>query len=168
MKGHASAVRRVAFSNDGARLVSQGFDDRARVWDVKSGKQLLEFEAYAPARFSPDDRLIATGGANHLVKLLDALTGGEIHSFRGHSGDLRAFAFSPDGKRLASAGEDQTIHIWDVDTGMELLALKGHARRVLSLAFSPDGRLLISGSKDNTVRVWRAASAEEVQARNVK
>jgi eukaryotic-like serine/threonine-protein kinase len=168
MKGLASAVRRMTFSNDGARLVSQGSDDRARVWDVKSGKQLLEFEAYATARFSPDDRLIATGGANHSVKLLNAFTGGEIHSFRGHSGDLRAFAFSPDGKRLASAGEDLTIRIWDVETGMELLALKGHARRVLSLAFSPDGRLLISGSRDNTVRVWRAASAEEVQAGNVK
>jgi len=168
MKGHASGVRRMAFSNDGARLVSQGSDDRARVWDVKSGKQLLEFEAYAPTRFSPDDRLIVTGGANHLVKLLDAYTGGEIHSFRGHSGDLRAFAFSPDGKRLASAGEDQTIRIWDVETGMELLALKGHARRVLSLAFSPDGRSLISGSRDNTVRVWRAASAEEVQAGSEK
>lgn len=165
MKGHAGVVRRVAFSHDGARLVSQGVDDRARVWDVKSGKQLLEFEAYAPARFSPDNRLIATGGANHFVKLLDAFTGGEIHSFRGHSGDLRAFAFSPDGKRLASAGEDQTIRIWDVETGMELLALKGHTRRVLSLAFSPDGRLLTSGSKDKTVRAWRAASAEDVRAR---
>jgi eukaryotic-like serine/threonine-protein kinase len=168
MNGHASIVRTVAFSHDGARLVSQGLDDRARVWDVKSGKQQLEFEAHAPARFSPDDRLIATGGANHFVRLLDAFTGAEIHSFRGHSGDLRAIAFSPNGKRLASAGEDQTIRIWDVETGMELLALKGHARRVLSLAFSPDGRLLISGSKDNTVRVWRAASAEEVQAGNEK
>jgi len=168
MKGHALAVRTLAFSHDGARLVSQGLDDRARVWDVKSGKQLLEFEAHAPARFSPDDRLIATGGANHFVKLLDAIQGRETHSFRGHSGDLRALAFSPDGKRLASAGEDQTIRIWDVETGMELLALKGHARRVLSLAFSPDGRLLISGSKDRTVRAWRAASAEDVRARSGK
>jgi eukaryotic-like serine/threonine-protein kinase len=168
MKGHARGVRRMAFSNDGARLVSLGGDDRAMVWDVKSGNQLLEFEAHALARFSPDGGLIATGAANHFVKLLDAFTGREIHSFRGHSGDLRALAFSPDGKRLASAGDDQIIRIWDVETGMELLALRGHARRVLSLAFSPDGRLLISGSKDNTVRVWRAASAEEVQAGNEK
>src|SRR5262245_4481042 len=168
MKGHASAVRTVAFSHDGARLVSQGVDDLARVWDVKSGTQLLEFETNAPARFSPDDRLIAAGGANHFVKLLDAFTGREIYSLRGHSGDLRAIAFSPDGKRLASAGEDQTIRIWDVETGMELLALKGHARRVLFLAFSRDGRLLISGSKDRTVRAWRAAYAEEVQAGNEK
>jgi WD40 repeat protein len=168
MIGHAGAVRTVAISHDGARLVSEGVDDLARVWDVKSGKQLLEFETHAPARFSPDDRLIATGGANHFVKLLDAFTGREIHSLRGHSGDLRAIAFSPDGKRLASAGEDQTIRIWDVETGMELLALRGHARRVLFLAFSRDGRLLISGSKDRTVRAWRAASAEEVQAGNEK
>src|SRR5262247_3620769 len=126
MKGHANAVRTVTFSYDGSRLVSHGLDDRARVWDVKSGTQLLEFESYAPAMFSPDGRLIATGGANHFVKLLDAFTGREILSLRGHSGDLRAMTFSPDGKRLASAGEDQTIRVWDVETGAELLALKGH------------------------------------------
>jgi WD40 repeat protein len=168
MKGRVNSVRTVAFSRDGARLVSVGDDDRAMVWDVKSGNQLLEFEAHALARFSPDDGLIATGAANNFVKLLDAFTGREIHSFRGHSGDLRAIAFSPDGKRLASAGEDQTIRIWDVETGVELLALKGHEWRILFLAFSRDGRLLVSGSKDRTVRVWRAASAEEVQAGNEK
>jgi WD40 repeat protein/serine/threonine protein kinase len=167
-KWRADSVRTMAFSHDGARLVSQGFDDRARVWDVKSGIQLLEFDAHTLARFSPDDRLIATGAANHFVKLLDAFTGREIQSFRGHSGDLRAIAFSPDGKRLASAGEDQTIRIWDVENGMELLALRGHAGRVVFLAFSRDGRLLVSGSKDRTVRLWRAASAEEVQAWNEK
>ena len=165
MKGHANAVRTVTFSHDGVRLVSNGLDDRARVWDVKSGTQLLEFESYAPAKFSPDGRLIATGGANHFVKLLDAFTGREILSLRGHSGDLRAIAFSPDGMRLASAGEDQTIRVWDAETGAELLALKGHTGRVLSLAFSHDGRLLVSSSKDKTVRLWRAASAEDVRAR---
>ena len=165
MKGHANAVRTVSFSHDGVRLVSNGFDDRARVWDVKSGTQLLEFESYAPAKFSPDGRLIATGGANHFVKLLDAFTGREILSLRGHSGDLRAIAFSPDGRRLASAGEDQTIRVWDAETGAELLALKGHTGRVSSLAFSHDGRLLVSSSKDKTVRLWRAVSAEDVRGR---
>jgi WD40 repeat protein len=168
MKGHAKTVRAVSFSHDSARLISDGFDDRARVWDVKSGAQLLEFESYAPAKVSPDGRLIATGGANHLVKLLDAFTGREIRSLRGHSGALRVVAFSPDGKRLASAGEDQTIRVWEVETGMELLALKGHSGRVSSLAFSRDGRLLVSGSKDRTVRLWRAASAEDVRARSGK
>jgi len=164
LKGHTNYVRTVSFSHDGARLVSEGLDDRARVWDVKSGLQLLVFESHAPAKFSPDGRFIATGGANHFVKLLDAYTGREILSLRGHSGDLSDIAFSPDGKRLASSGEDQTIRIWDVETGLELLALKGHTGRVSSLAFSRDGRLLVSGSKDRTVRLWRTPSAGEIRA----
>jgi eukaryotic-like serine/threonine-protein kinase len=168
MKGHNSAVRTVSFSHDGARLVSEGLDDRSRVWDVKTGTQLLEFESHAPAKFSPDGRIIATGGANHLVKLLDAFTGREIRSLRGHSGALRAITFSPDGKRLASAGEDQTIRIWDIETGLELLALKGHTARVSSLAFSRDGQLLGSGGKDSAVRLWRAAAVEEVGAGSEK
>jgi WD40 repeat protein len=95
---------------------------------------------------------------------MDATTGREIRSLRGHSGNLRAIAVSPEGKRLASAGEDQTIRIWDIETGLELLALKGHTDRVSSLAFSRDGRLLVSGGKDSTVRLWRAAAVEEVRS----
>src|SRR5262245_24764442 len=164
MKGHTNSVRTISFSHDGARLVSEGLDDRARVWDVKKGTQLLEFESQAPAKFSPDGRLIATGGANHLLKLLDAFTGREIRSLRGHSGALRAIDFSPDGKRLASAGEDQTIRIWDGETGLELLALKGHSARISSLAFSRDGRLLVSGGKDSDLRLWWAPVVDEVRA----
>ncbi|HKQ73236.1 MAG TPA: protein kinase [Blastocatellia bacterium] len=167
LKGHTNSVRTVSFSQDGARLVSEGLDDRAMVWDVKSGSQLLEFESRAPAKFSPDGRLIATGD-NHFVKLIDAFNGSEIHLLRGHSGKLSAIAFSPDGMRLASAGEDQTVRLWDVETGLELLALKGHTGRVSSLTFSPDGRLLVSGSKDRTARLWRTASAGEVRAEGEK
>ncbi len=164
IKGHSNYVKTVSFSNDGARLVSEGPDDRTIVWDVKAGTRLLEFESHGPAKFSPNGKLIGSGAANHFVRLLDAFTGQEIRSLRGHSDVVRAVTFSPDGKRLASAGDDRTIRVWDVETGLELLALKGHRGRVTSLAFSSDGRLLVSGSKDGTVRLWRSAPPVQTRA----
>jgi len=55
-------------------MISQGLDGWAKVWDLTTGRQLLDMSASAEAKFSPDGRLIATAAANHFVKLWDALT----------------------------------------------------------------------------------------------
>ena len=40
--GHENVVGRVAFSNDGAQVVSCGWDDTVRWWDVASGRQVRQ------------------------------------------------------------------------------------------------------------------------------
>src|SRR5688572_18329322 len=45
-------------SADGIVLTTSGFDDRTRVWDIKTGKLLHEIEkAMGPAALSPEDGL---------------------------------------------------------------------------------------------------------------
>ena len=67
--------------------------------------------------FSPDGRRLATGGEENTVKIWDVQTGQELHTLRGHSGDVYTVAFSPDGRWVASAGEDSTVKVWDSHTG---------------------------------------------------
>lgn len=110
--------------------------------------------------FSPDGRLLASGGTDdNKVKVWELMSGRLLHTITGHDKQVNSVAFSPDSRLLASAGSD-AIKVWDVVNGQMF-----HTFNLTSwsVTFSPDGRLLASGSKDLgnkdwTVKVWEVTS----------
>jgi WD40 repeat protein len=66
------------------------------------------------AEFSPDGKLIATGGADRLIRLWEVETGNLIKTFREHKMSITALKFSPDGRYIASSSLDRTIRLWRV------------------------------------------------------
>jgi WD40 repeat protein len=69
------------------------------------------------AAFSPDGRLIATGGMDGVVRISDVRTGRAIGpALVGHTMAVNDVEFSPDGTKVASASADKTIRIWPVPT----------------------------------------------------
>src|SRR5262245_64570658 len=55
--------------------------------------------------FSPDGKRLATGGADHTVKLWDITSGQELLTCKGHSSYISSLTFSPDGKKLATVSD---------------------------------------------------------------
>lgn len=102
--------------------------------------------------FSPDGKLLASGGGDRLVYLRDVTTGAELHCLRGHAGALTSLAFSPDGKTLYSTSErERAVRVWDTVTGKERVALEIAKLQIMSISQSPDGRLLAAASFDKSV-----------------
>jgi WD40 repeat protein/tRNA A-37 threonylcarbamoyl transferase component Bud32 len=162
LKGHAYRLSSMAFSPDGQRLASGGFDQTVKLWDGSTGQELRTFEGHeglvTAVAFSPDGLRLASTGFDQTVRIWDSGTGQPVLCLKGHPSAVLGVAFNPDGTRLASASEDGSVKLWDSGTGQELLSLKAAAGVGWGVAFSPDGQRLAIAGRDNLVKVWESCS----------
>jgi eukaryotic-like serine/threonine-protein kinase len=138
----------------------------AEVRDIATGNlalpKLSHQREVLQARFSSDDRWIATASADQTVCLWDAKTGRKVHPPLRHVGWVAGVNFSPDSRRLATYTMDQTARIWDVATGQPVTAAMKHEAPVTLGNFSPDGRFLLTLSDGRVLRVWDTSTGQAI------
>jgi WD40 repeat protein len=66
--------------------------------------------------FSPDGKLLATGGDDQVVKIWDLATLKEQADLEGPTHSITSLTFSADGRALASGCADGVIRLWDTLT----------------------------------------------------
>ena len=106
----------LAFSPDGARLVSVGRDHEVKVWDVASGANLHTLTAHdavvTGVAFTPDGRFFATSSKDRQVKIWEAATGKVVASLMPtRKGNWVVVA--SDGRVDGSPGGEELIY-WEV------------------------------------------------------
>jgi WD40 repeat protein len=132
LKGHEGTVESVAFSPDGGRILTGSTDNTARLWDAKTGAELMRVkgpaEAIASVAFSPEGARFITGSGTVLgrpgdntARLWDAKTGVELAELKGHKARVLSIAFSPDGARVITGSWDNTVRLWDIKSGQALI-----------------------------------------------
>jgi RNA polymerase sigma factor (sigma-70 family) len=168
---HDGPVYAVAYSRDGKRLASAGFDGIVRLWEPDSGKEIRQFKGHLGhvrcLAFSPDGKVLASSGdtegkeadrnSGAIVRLWDVVSGNEIGQLNGHSDRVHCLAFAAKGKILATGGNDQT-HFWDWAAGKQIGVLdKQQLGWIRSLAFTPDDGKLVVASEDGEIVLWELA-----------
>jgi serine/threonine protein kinase len=162
-KRNEAAVWSLAFAGRPDRFAASGHDWKVALWDTANAAGPVhvidahESAAQAVAYgMSPQGPLLASGGADKIVKLWNLDTLDPLRTYRGHKDFVTALAFTPSGKTLASASLDGAIRLWSASSSRLQRRLYGHRGRVNGLAFSPAGDALASAGDDGQLRVWDA------------
>jgi WD40 repeat protein len=185
----------LAYSPDGKTLASGGRDNQIRLFDAASGKELRRLighqpRSYSPGNdgkgafdalvnatgeggvnsvaFSPDGKLLASGGWDDTVRIWDVATGKELRKLTAHKAMVGRVAFSPDGKVLASRGSlDGSVKLWDPLTGTQLQKFTGLSNinpwrfnHDSALVFAPDGKTVAATARKAIVFFDVASGAE--------
>ncbi len=138
-------------------------DSAIILMDAQTGRILRRLPGHAhvvrAVAFSPDGRLLASGGGDGVMVLHEVDTGRELWRIEGAGSD--ALVFVAGGKTLAADEDRDGILLVDVASGRRGPFLKGHSGRLHALTATADGKTLASCAEDGSVRIWDVASARE-------
>lgn len=166
--GVSSRIQSVRFSPDGKWLAAAGgvpgMAGEVQVWDVSAKtlkvSSLVSWDTLYGVSWSPDGKYVAFGGADNIVRAIEAETGKEVLQMGSHGDWALATAFSVKGDHLISAGRDMTSKLTEfaiqrfVDniTSITPGALKGG---IQALASHPKIEHFIAAGSSGTPKVYR-------------
>nr|MBA2682160.1 protein kinase [Ktedonobacteraceae bacterium] len=171
-KGQQGYIWSVAWSPDGAYIVSGSADGTAHVWDCNNGKRVTAYRShFTPAidndwakkvTWAPDSKRIAIGFTDTTTQGVDINTEQELFSYTNSTAKepIESVSWSPNGRYVAVGDFGNTVVIYDVASGQAITTYTDHSDSVYALAWSPDGKRIASGSSDGTARVWDALTGK--------
>lgn len=155
-EGHSGSVQALAFSPDGRRLASGGYDKSIIVWNLSSGREGFRLEAYKGAAttqqqgmnkeavtwlaFNSDGTRLVSMEVSGVVRVWDSQARKLLFAINPHR--VHYYGGQP-------VGGSGTVEIWDAATGQKLQSIPAHKMAVGRVSFSRDGRRLITVGQDS-------------------
>jgi len=173
-RGHRLAPTCLALNKSNTKAYTGAKDATLIQWDIESGKRIFvskgargqaksvpgHTEQILALALSDDDKFLATGGNDNLIKIWDPRTHACVHSFKGHRDSVTSLVFRKGTQQLFSGSADRTIKVWNLEQMAYVESLFGHQADVQALDSLFRDRTL-SVSQDKTVRNWKVV--EETQ-----
>lgn len=167
--GHTRPVVDLAFSGfteKGYFLISACKDGKPMIRQGDTGDWLGTFEGHKGAvwgvALSQDASKAASGAADFIAKVWDAVTGEEVYSFQ-HQHIVKCVAFSPDGSLLATGSNEKLLRIYDLNNPTaDPFIISGHTSGLRHISFLGKGEKIVSCADDRTVRFWERSTGKEI------
>jgi WD40 repeat protein len=124
-------------------------------------RTLRDFTPVRALAWSPDSKLLATGGDDHIVRIWTAGTGQMQTQLEsgGSPPSVNSLAWSPNGATLASGRGNHTLQLWDLRTGKAVHSLPTMAP-VVQVGWTPGGSTVVASTQERSVRFWDAATGQ--------
>ena len=142
-------------------IATAGPDTTARIWEARTGKEVLRVsltELATAAAFDVRGERLATSDESGAVCVWDAATG-EKRQCMIQESPVYWVGFSPSSALLASLAVDGSIAIWDATTGQRRYSFL-HDKKARAARFHPQEKLLATFGSDTETQVWSLESGE--------
>lgn len=178
LQGHNGSITDVAFSPQGNLLATAGEDDTLRLWDVATGKEIVQlrtdtaksvFPAQRVVKFSPDGSLVASfndqGSPISLWKVnASSVFTRSLMGFASDADSIGALLYSPDGRTLTAAGcvkmpggtDAGTVWLWSEAAHRQIREAHLAGTKCLDgAAYTADGkRLAVTEGVTPGLTIW--------------
>ena len=160
----------LCYSSDGTKLFAAGGTHAASgkviAWDVGRKERLAEygdeFDTLLALDVSPDGKTLIFGGAERILKLVDAASGRVRNTLTKHTDWIFDIAINPDGLVFASADRAGNLFVWETQSGEHIHTLRGHRGAINGVAWLQSDDVFITGGDDGTVRTWDVHSGKQI------
>jgi WD40 repeat protein len=112
------------------------------------------------ASFSPSEDIVALGGTDGALRVVDTVTGALRWYKKVHVSKIHTVSVSPDGKRVLTASDDNMVFLWATDNGEVINYLRDHNASIVKATFSADGCFVMTSSEDSEIRIWKASDGQ--------
>lgn len=122
----------------------------------------VEVKGISEAAFSPTGNLVALGGQDNLVYLLDPVTGAVMHRLTGHDGMVTYLAFSKDGNTLFTGSADRTVKQWNMQTKTLVRSYGPHPSNIINIAVNFNNTKMLAVSDDGTLKGYNVQTGAKL------
>lgn len=164
------------FSPDGAILAIGTVDGEIVYFNTANRAKIRRFKAHErPASiadamraiaFSPDGKLLVSGGNDNIVKIWNAETAEFMRELYRFESYVSRVAISPDSRKIVAASYDTTAKLFDLQTGAIIADLGKQPKPILSIEFTPDGKTFVTGGADGVIKIWQTSDGKLLDTLN--
>ena len=193
-KAHDKDINSLDISPNSRLLVSGSQDKTAKIYEIiyapgfknSTARGELKFRGTCKGhkrgvwtvKFSPTDRLVATGSGDKTIKLWNLDDFSCIKTFEGHTNSVLRVDFLTMGLQLVTSASDGLVKVWNVQDEECMTTLDNHEDKVSFLLFhyhsltkiiskvwalvvSPDNKTIVSGAADSVITFWEDSTETE-------